>query len=135
MLKSSELVSAPRGLLKMFIIDMASKYPVSGNEISERVSSLSNGVWKPSPGSIYYILKELVSKRRLSGIYTPDKGVKKYVATEKGLNELSLFKSFGVEILLKQAAFLALTSRLVQNEEAIEVLNDYISKLQKKPKL
>jgi DNA-binding PadR family transcriptional regulator len=114
---------------------MASKYPVSGNEISERVTSLSNGVWKPSPGSIYYILKELVSKRRLSGIYTPDKGVKKYVATDKGLNELSLFKSYGIEIMLKQAAFLAMTSRLVQNEEAIEVLNDYMSKLRKKTKL
>lgn len=133
-MKPSELVSAPRGLLKVFIIEMASKYPVSGNEISAQVDSLSNGVWKPSPGSIYYLLKELVSKKRLSEIYTPDKGVKKYVATEKGLEELSLFRSFGVEILLKQAAFLALTSRLIQDEETVKVLDDYISRLRKKQK-
>lgn len=131
-LKSSELVSAPRGLLKVFIIDLASKYPVSGREISERVDSLSNGVWNPSPGSIYYILKELVLKRRLSEIYTPDRGVKKYVATEKGLEDLSLFRSFGVEILLKQAAFLALSSRLVQDEAAARAVDAFISELQKR---
>ncbi len=134
-LKSSGLVSAPRGLLKMFIIDMASKYPVSGNEISERVYSLSNGVWKPSPGSIYYLLKELVAKKRLSEIYMPDKGFKKYVATEKGSNDLSLFRSFGGEIVLKQTAFLALTSQLIQDEEAAEIINDCISKLQKRQNL
>jgi len=133
-LKPSELVSAPRGLLKIFIIDLASKYPVSGIEITEQVSALSKGVWKPSPGSIYYILKELVSKKRLSEIYTPDKGVKKYIATEKGLEDLKLFRSFGTEILLKQAAFMSLASNLIQDEAASKALNSYISELKTREK-
>ncbi len=130
-MKSSELVSAPRGLLKVFIIDMASKYPVSGIEISERVRSLTNEIWKPSPGSIYYILKELLSKKLLSEIYTPDKGLKKYIATEKGMNDLSLFRSFGVEILMKQASFLLLMSHLLKDNEFREYSNEFISKLKK----
>ncbi|MCL4437143.1 MAG: PadR family transcriptional regulator [Thaumarchaeota archaeon] len=133
-MKPSELVSAPRGLLKVFIIDLASKYPVSGIEVTEQVGALSKGVWKPSPGSIYYILKELVSKKRLSEIYTPDKGVKKYVATEKGLEDLRLFRSFGNEILQKQAAFMSLTSQLIQDEAATKALNIYISELKKSEK-
>ena len=124
-------MSAPRGLLKVFIIDMASKYPVSGIEISERVRSLTNEIWKPSPGSIYYILKELLSKKLLSEIYTPDKGLKKYIATEKGMNDLSLFRSFGVEILMKQASFLLLMSHLLKDNEFREYSNEFISKLKK----
>jgi DNA-binding PadR family transcriptional regulator len=131
-LKPSELVSAPRGLLKMFIIDMASKYPVSGIEIAEHIRLLTNELWKPSPGSIYYILKELVLKNLLSEIYTPDKGVKKYVATEKGLNDLSLFRSFEVEILLKQFSFLILMSHLLKNNEVREYLDEFISKVNKR---
>jgi len=118
--------------LKIFIIDMASKYPVSGIEISDRVRSLTNEVWKPSPGAIYYILKELVSKKLLSEIYTPDKGVKKYVATEKGVNDLSLFRSFGIEILMRQSSFLSLTSHLLKDNEFKQYSDEYISKLKKR---
>lgn len=130
-MNSSELVSAPRGLLKIFIIDIASKYPVSGKEISDRVNSITNGVWTPSPGSIYFILKELVSSKKLSNIYTPDKGIKKYITTDKGLDDLSLFKQYKKEILIKQVAFLELTSFLIKDNQSKEFLDQYISEIQK----
>ena len=131
-MNSSELVSAPRGLLKIFIIDMASKYPVSGIEISENISSITNEIWTPSPGSIYYILKELVTSKKISNIYTPDKGIKKYITTDKGLEDLSLFKKYKKDILLKQAAFLELTYHMIKDDESREFLDQYISQLQKK---
>ena len=130
-MNSSELVSAPRGLLKIFIIDMASKYPISGKEISERVSSITNSVWTPSPGSIYYILKELVSSKKLSNIYTPDKGIKKYITTDKGLDDLSLFKQYKKEILIKQAAFIKLSSYLMKDNQSNDFSDKYISELEK----
>jgi DNA-binding PadR family transcriptional regulator len=133
-LKSSELVSAPRGLLKIIIIELASKLPVSGVEIADRVKELSGGVWTPSPGSIYYLLKELVSKKRLSEIYTPDRGVKKYVATKKGLDELSLFRDFGEDILFKQATFMLLTAHLIPDESSMKTLSAYLSELRSRPK-
>jgi len=131
-LNSSELVSAPRGLLKIFIIDMASKYPVSGIEISENISSITNEIWTPSPGSIYYILKELVTSKKISNIYTPDKGIKKYITTDKGLEDLSLFKKYKKDILIKQAAFLELIYHMIKDDESREFLDQYISQLQKK---
>lgn len=130
-MNSSEIVSAPRGLLKIFIIDMASKYPVSGIEISKRVSSITHEVWTPSPGSIYYILKELVISKKLSNVYTPDKGIKKYITTEKGLEDLSLFKRYRKDILLKQAAFLELTYYMIKDDESREFLDQYVSELRK----
>ncbi len=131
-MNSSELVSAPRGLLKIFIIDMASKYPVSGIEISENISSITNEIWTPSPGSIYYILKELVTSKKISNIYTPDKGIKKYITTDKGLEDLSLFKKYKKDILIKQAAFLELTYHMIKDDESREFLDQYILQLQKK---
>ena len=131
-MNSSELVSAPRGLLKIFIIDMASKYPVSGIEISENISSITNEIWTPSPGSIYYILKELVTSKKISNIYTPDKGIKKYITTDKGLEDLSLFKKYKKDILIKQAAFLELIYHMIKDDESREFLDQYISQLQKK---
>jgi DNA-binding PadR family transcriptional regulator len=127
-MKSSELVSAPKGLLKMFIIDMASKYPISGVEITETVSSISDGIWKPGPGSIYYLLKELVEKKRLSEIYIQDKNIRKYITTEKGMNDLKLFKSFSNEIVKKQLIFLIVTSNLTHNKEIEMELRRYLSK-------
>lgn len=126
------MVSAPRGLLKIFIIDMASKYPVSGIEISENISSITNEIWTPSPGSIYYILKELVTSKKISNIYTPDKGIKKYITTDKGLEDLSLFKKYKKDILIKQAAFLELIYHMIKDDESREFLDQYISQLQKK---
>jgi len=113
----------------MFIVDMASRYPVSGNEVSEQVSSISGGLWRPSPGSVYYILSELVSKGEISEIYTPDRVVKKYVATEKGLSKLSLFESFGRELVARQLTFLQLTSSILNDRSMAEILNECVSKL------
>jgi DNA-binding PadR family transcriptional regulator len=129
-MKSSELVSAPRGLLKILILDMASKNPISGIEISEKIDSLSRGKWKPSPGSIYYILKELVIKKRLSEIYTPNHATKKYIITEKGISDITLFKSFGTEILKKQIVFISLTSKLLQFD-SIDIIDDLLNKINK----
>ena len=128
-MKSSEIVSAPRGLLKIFIIEMATHNPISGNEVSERITSLTNEVWKPSPGSIYFILKELVKNNRLSEIYVPEKITRKYVTTEKGLNDLKLFRSFGKELILKQTSFLALTAKILKDETTTKKLGEIIEQM------
>jgi len=128
-MKSSEIVSAPRGLLKIFILEMATHNPISGNEVSQRITSLTNEVWKPSPGSIYFILKELVKNNRLSEIYVPEKITRKYVTTEKGLNDLKLFRSFGKELILKQTSFLALTARILKDETTTKKLGEIIEQM------
>jgi len=133
-MKSSEIVSAPRGLLKIFIIEMATHNPISGNEVSERITALTNEAWKPSPGSIYFILKELVKNNKLSEIYVPEKITRKYVTTEKGLNDLNLFRSFGKELILKQTSFLALTAKILKDETTTKELETIIAQIMKEKK-
>lgn len=83
-------ISAPKGLLKILILDIASKTPSSGVEIAQQISEMTEGAWKPSPGSIYYILERLRHEELISGIFSTAKGQKKYITTSKGRAQLWL---------------------------------------------
>ena len=83
-------ISAPKGLLKILILDIASKAPSSGVEIVQKISGMTSGAWKPSPGSIYYILERLAKEELISEIFTPIKGQKKYITTARGKSYLTL---------------------------------------------
>jgi len=83
-------ISAPKGLLKILILDTTSKAPSSGVEIAHKISDITNGVWKPSPGSIYYILERLAKEELISQLFTPTKGQKKYITTARGKSYLTL---------------------------------------------
>lgn len=83
-------ISAPKGLLKILILDIASKSPSSGVEIAQRILEMTDGVWKPSPGSIYYILERLLRDELISEIFSTAKGQKRYVTTSRGKAQLLL---------------------------------------------
>ena len=83
-------ISAPKGLLKILILDIASKSPSSGVELAQRISDMTEGAWKPSPGSIYYILERLLRGELISEIFSTSKGQKKYVTTSRGKAQLLL---------------------------------------------
>ena len=52
-------ISAPRGLLKLVSLQLFSESSLSGAELQEEIRKTSEGVWKPGPGSIYFLLEEL----------------------------------------------------------------------------
>jgi len=83
-------ISAPKGLLRILILDMAAKTPSSGVDMVQKISEMTNGAWKPSPGSIYYILERLAKEELISEIFTPTKGQKKYITTARGKSYLAL---------------------------------------------
>ena len=83
-------ISAPKGLLKILILDIASKSPSSGVEIAQGISERTGGIWKPSPGSIYYILERLLRDELISEIFSTAKGQKRYVTTSRGKAQLLL---------------------------------------------
>ncbi len=62
-----------RGWLRPIIVDTLKESPKNGAEIMESFEKLSMGWWKPSPGSIYPALSEMVSegivKKREDGRY------------------------------------------------------------------
>lgn len=53
---------APRGLLLHFILYKISLKPCHGYELLQEIEENTSGAWRPGPGSIYPMLKKLVSE-------------------------------------------------------------------------
>lgn len=53
---------APRGLLLHYILYKVSLRPVYGYQILQDIEEKTEGAWRPGPGSIYPLLKKLVSQ-------------------------------------------------------------------------
>lgn len=118
MLKTAEFLSAPRGLLKVFILKAASKMPVSGIDISDQINLYTNNEWRPSPGSIYFILNELSSKGMISEVISPDAGVKRYITTNKGMAILSSFIKVADQVLKRQFIFISVMAQVAEKDLA-----------------
>ncbi|MDD1748071.1 MAG: PadR family transcriptional regulator [Methanomassiliicoccales archaeon] len=48
------------GFLKLTLLKLVSKSPVHGYALMKEIERITNEEWKPSPGSIYPALQELV---------------------------------------------------------------------------
>src|SRR5690348_5979230 len=64
---------AGRKGLRVWIISMVGRSPKSGAEIIQQISEMTQGWWRPSPGSVYPLLESLsqegVLSRRPDGRY------------------------------------------------------------------
>jgi len=118
MLNPSNFLSAPRGLLKVFILKTASKMPVSGIDISNQISLYTDNEWRPSPGSIYFILNELSSKGMISEMISHDSNVKRYITTDKGIAMLSSFLKVADQVLKRQFIFASIMARVAEKDLA-----------------
>ncbi len=62
-----------KGWLRPTVLGMIEKEPMNGIELINRISEISHGWWKPSPGSIYPLLQALceekIVKKRSDGKY------------------------------------------------------------------
>ena len=81
--------SVPRGFLRMYILAQLSHGPETGYSIMQKTDERTQGSWRPGPGTIYPLMKNLVSE----GLAKPSGGrgrgaVKTYVLTPKGGREL-----------------------------------------------
>ena len=92
MLKNSSEVFAPKGLLRMIILKIASLKPVTGVEIMQEVPDMTENLWSPSPGSVYYLLGEMEKDGLLIHVPTGEPGIKRYVSSDKGKLSLENFK-------------------------------------------
>src|SRR5436853_4515827 len=56
------LHSAPKGLLRYYILHKIAQKPIHGYEIIQDIDSKTEGAWRPGAGSLYPILKKIVSE-------------------------------------------------------------------------
>lgn len=81
---------APRGLLLYYVLHKISKGPTHGYEITQDIEEKTQGAWRPAPGSIYPMLKKLVSQGLIKSKTTSTKRSSEteqrvYEITPKGL--------------------------------------------------
>lgn len=70
------------GFLKLTVLKMVSKGPIHGYALMKEIERLTDEDWKPSPGSIYPALQELVADGLVTA--SPQGRRKLYEITPKG---------------------------------------------------
>jgi len=83
--------AVPRGFLKHYLLKLLSERPMHGYEIMDEVEKRSNGLWRPSAGSIYPTLMWLEDKGLIDEIPSAEKerGKRAYRITDEGRNTLN----------------------------------------------
>jgi DNA-binding PadR family transcriptional regulator len=96
--------------------------PISGVEILKQISSSTYGEWKPSPGSIYFILNELNSRGLISQLQDSNSNVKKYITTNKGMDMLSNFLKVVNQIIKRQLVFVMIMTQIANNKKVKDLV-------------
>ncbi|MDU5105086.1 MULTISPECIES: PadR family transcriptional regulator [unclassified Clostridium] len=88
-----------KGLLPIYVFHILSIGPSNGNDIATKIGERTNGLWVPSTGGIYPLLKKLEKEEYIVGEWDdPKKKFQKiYSLTPKGSKEYEIRKK-----LLKQ---------------------------------
>ena len=80
---NDEIKYFKRGGLRLWVLSILEKSPKNGAELMNQIDFASQGLWRPSPGSIYPLLETLTT---IGSIRKREDG--KYEITEKGRQEL-----------------------------------------------
>lgn len=88
-----------KGLLPIYVFHILSISPSNGNDIATKIGERTNGLWIPSTGGIYPVLKKLEKEEYIIGKWDdPKKKFQKiYSLTPRGIKEYETRKK-----LLKQ---------------------------------
>jgi len=88
---SARLHSAPKGLLRHYILHRIAQRPVHGYEVIQDIGSRTEGAWRPGAGSLYPILKKLESEGLIETEAGPREEATRrvYHITPKGVQSLA----------------------------------------------
>jgi DNA-binding PadR family transcriptional regulator len=85
----------PRGFLKVYVLHLLEKKPMSGYDLMKQIENKTFGVWRPTSGSIYPALTELEDLGYIEEVKPEetekgrDRGKKVYKVTAKGEKQLA----------------------------------------------
>jgi len=74
----------PKGFLRLYVLKLLSRKPMSGSEIMQEIENKSRGRWRPSPGSVYPLISWLQDKGYIKEVPTEEAGMKRYTLTDQG---------------------------------------------------
>ncbi|WP_125152948.1 PadR family transcriptional regulator [Clostridium rectalis] len=79
-----------KGLLPLYVLYVLDLGPTNGNDIAHQIGERTNGLWIPSTGGIYPLLKKFEKAKFVEGRWdnSKKKMQKIYTITEEGKREL-----------------------------------------------
>ncbi|MEM2179667.1 MAG: PadR family transcriptional regulator [Nitrososphaeria archaeon] len=110
------VINVPSGLLKTIILKEASRAPLSAIKLIDRMAERTGGIWKPSPGSIYYLTNELETKGLLKKLKVEEEKYPKYIITQKGKEELENMIASSKKDILKILTILKLYAEIIEDQ-------------------
>lgn len=102
-------------LVKIFILHFLSKKSFYGNELIDEIEKNLNYIWKPSPGMIYPLLRNMEEDMLIEGWWLePDKKTKRiYRITDTGLKHYERLKLMYKPQLEESLAFIQNTLKII----------------------
>lgn len=84
-----------KGLLPIYVLHILSFGPTNGNDIATKICERTKGLWSPSTGGIYPLLKKLEKDGLVTGSWDnpKKKNQKLYALTDLGVTEFQYRKS------------------------------------------
>jgi DNA-binding PadR family transcriptional regulator len=112
------LHSAPKGLLRYYILHKIAQKPIHGYEIIQDIDSKTEGGWRPGAGSLYPILKKLVSEGLIIAEAEPSGEATRrvYRITPKGVESLAHAKEMFVNFQQRFGSLRRLFIELIDPE-------------------
>ncbi len=123
-------VFAPKGLLKVLILKITSQRATTGVEIMDEVPKMTNKVWSPSPGSVYYLLGDMEQSGLIIHVPTGEVGIKRYVSSDKGKLYLENFKLDAQKNLYKQMTMLKILAELADDNAVSQAISSLTKKIE-----
>jgi DNA-binding PadR family transcriptional regulator len=118
-----ELISAPKGVLRLAALRLLSESSMSGTDLSKQIERVTGGEWRPGPGSVYLILGDLLKKGLIAELPKREGNVRRYVVSSKGKEELAKLSKETEADVARQLKLLAVYSSLAGRPELQKRLN------------
>jgi DNA-binding PadR family transcriptional regulator len=116
---------APRGLLLHYMLRKIAQNPCHGYEILQDIDSKTEGAWRPGAGSIYPILKRLVTNGYIKANEdTKDADRKVYSITPKGLESIKEDEKLFLNSGRNWTAMRRLFVELIQPEHLMRFMSE-----------
>jgi len=113
----------PRGLLRIYILTVISRAPITGYELMQRIEEKTEGAWRPGPGTIYPLLKSLVREKLVSSSQKASRTSRvSYTITTTGERALSAMRAEMSSFGRKEHVVMRLVSDLVPNTMLVPML-------------
>lgn len=118
-----------RGILTLYIMERLSKEPLSGYDLISDINSLTAGSWRPGPGSVYPIIKELEDKGMIKLASVGERSRKAYTLTIKGQKALEQARNLFDLYSKRYSSLRGLIMDLTSPKLLAEQIEDFLKRL------